>query len=78
MALTLEKSNQTNPKIEIKTGYSDKSDGVLLKTCSDKGCSFMTIGMDDFCKLVEYVMTNTEIKEEDPRLKLIEFMKEFK
>ena len=34
--------------------------------------------MEDFCSSVIYVMTNTDLVEDDPRLKLIEWAKTLK
>ncbi len=36
------------------------------------------IGMKDFVALVEYVLTNTDLMENDPRLELVMFCKELK
>jgi hypothetical protein len=36
------------------------------------------IPLDDFCALVEYVLTNTDLKKNDPRLALIEKIKQTK
>lgn len=32
------------------------------------------ISLRDFCEMVKYVMRNTDLKENDPRLKLIDFV----
>ena len=34
-----------------------------------------SIGQQDFCELVMYVLTNTSLQDDDPRLKLIERIK---
>ena len=36
------------------------------------------IGPYDFCEMVKYVMTNTDLRPDDPRYRLIEFMGKLK
>lgn len=37
-----------------------------------------SIPIDDFCALVEYVLTNTDLDQDDPRLDLVEKIKHLK
>jgi len=44
--------------------------GVFLKIPG-----FATIPAEEFCKIVEYFLTNYDLVKDDPRLKLVEFVK---
>jgi len=62
----------SQPPIEAKTfgpgiQMFGMSDAVLLVDYK--------IPIDDFCCLVEYVLTNTDVRPDDPRLKLVELIK---
>lgn len=60
----------TNPLVVAKSGIPSKNDINLYSKDSD-----IDIPMEDFCDLVEYTLTNTDLFPDDPRLKLIAKLK---
>lgn len=68
MSLLLEQN--TKPAgVEVKTSFGNR---VWLGTRPGNfiGDAEIDMSMDDFCAVVEYVMTNTNLDPEDPRLEL--------
>ena len=61
----------TNPMVIAKSGIPGTNSINLYNSNND-----MEIPMDDFCCLVEYVMTNTDLFPDDPRFKFIERIKQ--
>lgn len=53
--------------------------GWIIKTCSGENkvnichpkLSFTDMPMEDFCAMVEYVLTNTDLLRDDPRIDLV-------
>ena len=66
----------SSPKgIEAKTGFLQSKDGKATVHLGTYMSPIVEIDMEDFCALVEYVLTNTDLNENDPRLALIENIK---
>lgn len=60
-------NNGTIPnELRVKTGFGF-DDSVSIGDYE--------LSMDDFCETVTYVLMNTDLKENDPRLKLLETIK---
>jgi hypothetical protein len=62
----------SDPKITAKTNFFETAVNLYNSNID------VTIPMKDFCYLVEYVLENTDLFENDPRLKLVEKIKNFK
>jgi hypothetical protein len=60
----------TNPLVVARSGIPGTNSINLYDGNSEK-----EIPMDDFCCLVEYALTNTDLLPDDPRLKLIDKIK---
>lgn len=73
-------SGNTSNKVETRAGVVPS---VPVKTCGLITFSGVQIGkekmnMKDFCDAVCYVLTNTDLTSDDPRLELVEFVKQLK
>jgi hypothetical protein len=62
----------SDPKITAKTNFFENT--VMLYHPGSE----ISISMTDFCYLVEYVLENTDLFKDDPRLELVEKIKKFK
>jgi hypothetical protein len=68
--------------MSLTLSYSKPQD-LDVKTLGLPGCNVVLLGdyqipMEDFCEMVKYVLTNTDLEPEDPRLELLEFVKGLK
>ena len=61
----------TLPKgVEVKAPYGGKRVWLGRSAFNWMGDAEIDLSMGDFCFIVEYVMTNTDLNENDPRIKL--------
>ncbi len=71
--MSLELSS-TNPKVVAWVGFDPRIVDLTFEEPT-KNCE---ISIDDFCALILYFMTNNNLMEVDPRLKLLEQLKQLK
>lgn len=65
--------------MSLELSFTEPKGTVAFSRCDKKvtlvseGRQLLTIkmNMDDFCELVRYVLTNTDLEEEDPRRVLV-------
>jgi len=69
MSLTLDLDTRPSD-VKVKTSHDGKRlwVGRSVKTCF--GDAEIDISLEDFCAMAIYVMTNTDLNENDPRLAL--------
>lgn len=79
MSLVLSSSE---PHVEVKTNGKFERDVWITTTIKKLGKPTKFIGaeltMGDFCEMVKYVMTNTDLNSDDPRLELVRWVSELK
>jgi hypothetical protein len=69
------------PKVICKTGTPSVKNGRILVD-NNLNISHENIDIDinqeDFCALISYFLTNTDLVENDPRLELVKAIKKYK
>lgn len=76
MSLVLDGDPKTTPGVEVKThGFPENLSG-RVEIWSPNGR--ITIGYSDFLAMTHYVLTNTDLQRDDPRLAFIEAIKNMK
>jgi hypothetical protein len=76
LKMSLELSH-SDPKITAKTNSSNNTVN-LYNSGPESPLINISIPMGDFCFLVEYILENTNLYKDDPRLKLVEKIKNYK
>jgi len=61
----------SDPHAEIKSGFACLNDVILFRIKDGDRKLTTEFSMDDFCDMVSYVMTNTDLAKNDPRPELI-------
>lgn len=68
----------TRPKgVEVKTSMDGKRVWVGTSSLNWVGDADIDMSLDDFCAVVEYVLTNTDLLPCDPRADLLRRLKNF-
>ncbi len=73
MTLILDKSRY----MEVNTYTWDKGK-VYLSEMKPDGNRCMEISMQDFCEMALYVLTNTDLAKDDPRIRFVDTIKELR
>ena len=70
MTLILDESGY----MEVNT-YTWEKNKVCLSEVKPDGNRCMEVSMADFCEMALYVLTNTDLAKEDPRIRFVEMVK---